>query len=79
MARVVIVRVSVDKHPAFHDLVAKIDPTGQLSRLIDDSSVPSCGLLLDAFAVAKPSDVGPVGRNWVELQRLSVDTPVSAI
>lgn len=43
MARVVIVRVSVDQHTSFHDLVAKIDPTGQLSRPIDDGFVPSYG------------------------------------
>ena len=36
MARVVVVRVSVDEYPAFHDLIAKIDPTGQLSRAIDE-------------------------------------------
>ena len=68
MARVVIVRVSVDEHPAFHRLIAKIDPTGQFSRAIDDRFVPSCGLRFDAFAVAQPSDVGPVGCDWVELQ-----------
>src|SRR5256885_16480003 len=68
MARVVVVRVSVDEHPALHDLITKIDPTGQLSRAIDNSFVPSCGLRFDAFAVAQPSDVGPVGCDWVELQ-----------
>ena len=41
MARVVIVRVSVYEHAAFHDLVAKIDPTGQFGRAIDGAFVPS--------------------------------------
>jgi hypothetical protein len=66
MPRVVIVCVRVDQHGALHDLVAIVDLTREFHRAIDDGLASRRCLFFDALAVAKPSDVGPVGGDWIE-------------
>ena len=52
-----IIGEGVDENASFSDLVAKIDPTAQFGRAINDCFVPGHGLLFDCFAVAEPADV----------------------
>ena len=66
-AGVVIVGVGVDGDAAVADFKAEIDPAHELGRAVDDGLFPLNGFSFNPFAVAEPSDVGPVGGDGVEL------------
>jgi len=68
MASKMVVRVSVDQYTSPHDLNAEIDPRRQLLSSINDCLIPRHRLGFYRLAVAEPSDVRPVGCDWVELQ-----------
>src|SRR5215469_18437534 len=57
VARKMIIGKGVDENASFSDLVAKIDPTAQFGRAINDCFVPGHSLLFDCFAIAEPADV----------------------
>jgi hypothetical protein len=63
----VIVGVGEDDYSTSSDLVTKIDPSAEFAGAIDDRLVPGGGLLLDAFAIAEPADVGPVRGDGIEV------------
>ena len=46
-----------------HHLFEDINPILQITRAVDDRLVPRRGLLLNPFAVSKPSNISEVRRN----------------
>jgi hypothetical protein len=64
----VVVRIGTHQHASFSHLVAEVHPTMQLLGTVHHGLAPSHRLFFDGLAVAKPSDVGPVGGDRIELQ-----------
>ena len=69
MARIVVVGVGVDQDTALSDLVTIVNPTTEFAGAIDDGLTPARRLLLDAFPITEPSDVGPGGRDGIKFLR----------
>ena len=67
VAQKMVVRVSVDQHPALHDLVAEIDPTAEFGSAVNDSLIPGHSLRFDLFPVAKPTDVRPASSDRIKV------------
>jgi len=70
-----IVGVGEDGYAALPNLAAVVNPTRELTAAVNDDLVPSLCDLLDSFAVAEPTDVCPVGGDWVELELAGVRHP----
>jgi hypothetical protein len=55
-----VVRVRVDQHASFHDLVAKIDPTAEFHGAINNGLIPSHCLRFDLTPIAYPLRFLPI-------------------
>ncbi len=68
---VVIVGKAKDHHPALAECPAGVHPLFEVATTVHNGLVPGLCLLLNAFPVAQPSDVGEISRDGVgALQQL---------
>src|SRR5258707_633782 len=67
MSGVVVVRVGEYLIFPFANLPQNVRPLSYLGPPVDDQLVPDLRLLLDSFAISKPTNVGEAGSNGIEL------------